>query len=295
METVLIVLNYNDYVTTEKILQNVRDINTINKIIVVDNFSTDKSFEELSKYKNKKIDVIKTERNGGYAYGNNYGISYAIKQYSPDYVFIANPDIELNDRIIQEILNFYKEKEENNEKVGIVTGKMLTTSDINIHSAWKLPGYADCIWENLLVLRKILHICGGVYDDTYFDREFSEVDVINGSFFAIHKKTFLDIGMFDEGTFLYGEENILAYKLKEKGYKNYVLNRYQYLHHHSISISKSIKSVGKRLDLAYNSRVLYLDKYLGVGKIKKIFHTITYRIGKMNYLLLKGVLGALKK
>lgn len=294
METALIVLNYNDYVTTQKLLENVKGINRINKIIVVDNFSTDQSFNELQKYKSDKIDVIKTEKNGGYAYGNNYGIQYAVKHYSPEYLFIANPDIELNNQIIQGILDFYRRKKENNEKTGIVTGKMITTSDINIQSAWRLPEYADCIWENLLVLRKILHIRGNAYAENYFDREISNVDVINGSFFSIQSKTFFDVGMLDEETFLYGEENILAFKLKAKGYKNYVLNRYEYLHHHSVSISKSIKSVGKKLDLAYESRVLYLEKYLKIGRVKKFFHKITYKIGKMNYLLLKNILKIFK-
>lgn len=293
MKTVLIVLNYNDYETTEKLLENVNGIQKIDKIVVVDNYSTDNSFEILKKHENNKIDVIRTEKNGGYAYGNNFGTRYSIQKYSPEYIFISNPDVELNEKLIEAILHFFKKKEKDN--VGIVTGKMVTTSDIKIHPAWKLPTYWNCIWENLMILRKLLHINGGYYKEKYFDRKVSRVDVISGAFFAVKTETILDIGLFDEDTFLYGEENILAFKLRAKGYKNYVLNKYEYLHHHSVSISKSIRSTGKKLDLAYESRCLYLDKYLQVGKIGRIFHKVTYKVGKFNYLLIKSLVQAWRK
>lgn len=287
MESVLIVLNYNDAVTTKKLIYNAENIKKLDKIVVVDNNSSDNSLEELEKLKDEKTDVIKTDKNGGYAYGNNYGVTYAIRKYSPKYIFIANPDIELGEPVIDGILKFFETQAGKNKKTGVVSGKMVTTTEAKIHPAWKLPTYGDCLWENLMVLRKLLRVKSSYYDQSYFMGKESKVDVVSGAFFAIETKTFVDMGMFDESTFLYGEENILAYKLKKEGYDNYILNQYEFLHHHSVSISKSIKSTGKKLDLAYESRCLYLDKYLKVGRIKKIIHAVTYKVGKINYLLAK--------
>ena len=290
MEAVLIVLNYNDFETTEKLLKNVKRVNTFGKVIVVDNFSTDNSYEKLKKYRNEKTDVIRTERNGGYAYGNNYGIKYAVKNYNPQIIFISNPDVEISENTVNEVLYFFKKNEKKKNKIGIVTGKMVTTSNANIHPAWRLPTYTNCIWENLIILRKLLHIDGGYYKAEHFNKSVSRVDVVSGAFFAVKTDVILEAGMFDENTFLYGEENILAFKLKEKGYESYILNQYEFLHHHSVSISKSINSMGQKLDLAYESRCLYLEKYLKIQGLKKFFHKITYKIGKFNYLMIKRVM-----
>ena len=294
MESVLIVLNYNDAITTKKLINNAENIKKIDKIVVVDNNSSDNSLEELEKLKGEKTDVIKAEKNGGYAYGNNYGVTYARRNYSPKYNFIANPYIELGESVIEGILKFFETQALENKKIGVVSGKMVTTTGAKIHPAWKLPTYGDCLWENLMVLRKLLRVKSAYYNQDYFMGKESKVDVVSGAFFAIETKTFVDMGMLDESTFLYGEENILAYKLKKEGYDNYILNQYEFLHHHSVSISKNIKSTGKKLDLAYESRCIYLDKYLKAGKIKKIIHAVTYKVGKINYLLAKRLTAGTK-
>lgn len=100
IENVLVVLNYNDYNTIEKFLNNAIHIESIDKLIVVDNCSTDNSFEKLCAFESEKTDVIKTEKNGGYAYGNNFGVKYAMDKYSPKYVFISNPDVEFDTEVI---------------------------------------------------------------------------------------------------------------------------------------------------------------------------------------------------
>ena len=205
-------------------------------------------------------------------------------------MFISNPDVEFDTEVINAILTFFESQEQKNIKTGVVTGNMVTTTQAKICPAWKLPAYSDCLWENLIILRKLLGIKGVYYDRNYFQQNESRVDVVSGAFFAVKAEAFLEVGMFDEGTFLYGEENILAFKLKSKGYISYVLNNHNFLHHHSVSISKSIKSTGRKLDLAYESRCLYLDKYLKGGKIKKIVHAVTYKVGKINYLLVSKLL-----
>jgi GT2 family glycosyltransferase len=289
VESVLIVLNYNDYKTTEVFLKNCSNIRAIDKIIVVDNFSTDNSFEVLEKYKNDKTDVVRTNSNKGYASGNNFGADYAIKKYNPKYIFIANPDVELTETVIVATKEFYENKVREGSRVGCVSCKMITTSNSNIPTAWKLPKYADCIWDNLIILSKLLRVKKYYYSEKHFSGKYSKVDVVHGSFFLISAETFRDVNYFDSDTFLYGEENILAYKLKQKEYINYILNEYEYYHHHSVSISKSIKSVRKKFDISFESRTLYLDKYLKIGKTKKIIHTITYKIGKFNYLLVSNL------
>lgn len=287
MDMILIVLNYNDFGTTEEFLKRTRNFKIIDKIIIVDNCSTDDSFEKLSTYADENIDVIKTDENKGYANGNNYGIRYAVEKYNPKYFIISNPDVILNKEALRAIRDFY---ESHDEHVGIVSCKMVCNSGVRTRSAWKIPDFIDCILENLFVVRKVLNLRRTTYGEEYFNTKYSEVEVVPGSFFVIKSKVMEEIKLFDEDTFLYGEENILAYKLRNKGYTNYILNEYSYIHNHSISISKSIKSLGKKLDMAYEGRCIYLNKYLKINRIMSVINAITYRVGKFNYLVFSKIM-----
>ena len=65
MNLALIVLNYNDYETTIKYINSIKDYRTINYIIVVDNYSTNNSYNILKEYESDKIKAIRTEKKGG--------------------------------------------------------------------------------------------------------------------------------------------------------------------------------------------------------------------------------------
>ena len=78
----IILLNYN---TTNDVIECLKSLDEINypnyEIIVVDNCSRK---EEISKLNNyvvlmNKITLIESDKNGGFAYGNNIGINYAMK------------------------------------------------------------------------------------------------------------------------------------------------------------------------------------------------------------------------
>ena len=77
MKVALIVLEYNDAEETVKYVKKVSEYETINKIVVVDNHSTDvNTMEILKEIESEKVAVMQTEKNGGYSYGNNFGMKY---------------------------------------------------------------------------------------------------------------------------------------------------------------------------------------------------------------------------
>ena len=71
---VIIVLNYNDFDNTFHYINRIRNYAKLDYILIVDNCSTDESFERLQKLKDDKVNVIRTDRNEGYASGNNFGV-----------------------------------------------------------------------------------------------------------------------------------------------------------------------------------------------------------------------------
>lgn len=62
MKNFLIVLNYNDAETTLEFVEMAKMCNAIDKIVVVDNCSTDYSLSKLTCLKSDKIDVIQTDK-----------------------------------------------------------------------------------------------------------------------------------------------------------------------------------------------------------------------------------------
>ena len=95
------------------------------------------------------------------------------------------------------------------------------------------------------------------------------VDIVQGCFFMAKKKAFAEVGWFDEGTFLYEEEAILAKKMKYRGYKLGILVD-EYIHHNHHEKDKSlIKKQNKLFDMKcfYNSRKYYIKNYSDKSKI----------------------------
>lgn len=280
----LIVLNYNDYETTQKFVLSIKKYTCFEHIVIVDNCSTDDSYTQLKKIEKDHIVLIQTEKNRGYASGNNFGIQYAIKNYAPSYVIVSNPDVKFSEKMVEQLV----ENASKLERLGAITCIMKCTSNIHLPVAWHIPTYKDCLMENLLILKRLLHY-DIEYPADYYDSPIVQVDAIPGSFVLLDVKAFKEVGGFDEGTFLYYEENILGYRFKERGFKSYLLTTQTYIHAHSVSINKNISSVARRLWLSYNSRRYYCKKYLGIGKIKEFLLNVTFAIGLIDYQLTYSV------
>ncbi len=262
----LIVLNYNDYKTTSKFLEKIKDYKTIDHIVVVDNNSSDDSYELLLKYKSDKIHVIKSEKNGGYSYGNNYGIKYAMKEFNTEYIIISNPDVFFEEKVVDDMKKMYDKE----ERVAIVAPTMLINGELK-WTSWKLPKFKD----DLISLSDMLKRWLGdktLYPKEHFNGEYSFVDVLPGSLFMIPANVMKKIGFFDEDVFLYCEEKMLSKRLLDRGYKNIILNNITYDHQHSVSIGKNINNSIKIYKLMADSTYIYNVKYNNIGFLKKAIY-----------------------
>lgn len=92
----MIILNYNDSYTTLSLVDEVRDYECLDSVVVVDNHSSDDSWKRLQTLNGSgKVHALRLEQNGGYGMGNQEGINYAVSCLEADYVIIANPDIHV--------------------------------------------------------------------------------------------------------------------------------------------------------------------------------------------------------
>jgi len=238
MKNAMIIVNYNDWKTTMRLIENVKNYKIIDKIIVVDNKSTDDSFDKLNKLNIKKLIVLESNVNKGYSYGLNIGCKYAIELYKDCNLIISNSDIIIDSELdLKELINTLS-----NSNV-IVAPNII--EDNKLSRGWHIPTPMDDIKQNLIFggskyLDKKLR-----YTDSYYSKHLSKVDTVSGCFFLITSKHLKDINYFDENVFLYYEENIFGIKTK-KLYKNIVINNdVDVVHDHAKTIDKNLKRINK--------------------------------------------------
>lgn len=259
MNLAVVILNYNDSENTIRYVNEIKNYKCINRIVVIDNKSPDNSFDKLKKLASKNIDVIISENNKGYAYGNNYAIRYLNEKYGKyKYIVISNPDVHVEEDAYNKCINFL----EKNKEVAIVAPRMFDINN-NPHqlSGWKLRSLKGDIMDSSPALTTIFqkpHI--ERYSEDYLSQSIAYVDCIAGSFFAIRHSAFEEVGYFDEKTFLYFEEDILGNKLNKLGYKNVVLNTCKFNHFESVTIDKNMNQMRKFKNLQ-KSKIYYHKTY----------------------------------
>ena len=80
---------------------------------------------------------------------------------------------------------------------------------------------------------------------------------------------FTDCGGYDENVFLYQEESVLGWKMKQAGYRTVLLLKCHYLHEHSVSIGKTYKSQLARQQLRHDSTMYYFRHYLHINRFQE--------------------------
>ena len=271
MKTGIIILNYNDYENALKIIDMIKDYKCLKKIIIVDNASTDDSFNHLKPLENNKIIIIKNKKNLGYAYGNNLGLKY-LYEHGFDYAIISNPDIIVEESVMEELISRMK-----NSKVSFLGPKILEHG--NIIKGWKTPSY---LYELLSTMNYFHKYAKKLitYKDSYYKDGLNEVDVIHGCFFIGRLKDFKKINYFDTNTFLYYEENILSYKAKKNNLGIYVDTSISVIHNLSLSVDKSLNKL-KKYKILKDSMFYYETRYRKINIFKYILLRIVYYISYM--------------
>ena len=275
MKVAVIIVNYNDVDDTEKYVNTITKYDVINRIVVVDNKSTTiGAFENLQKLESEKVKVIQAEKNGGYNYGNNFGIRYLQslnEEY--DYYIISNPDISVTEEAIKHCL----EVAEKDNKIGIIAPRMFNKENNPIRRcAWKMRTFGLDVVHSTRVLEVIFYkiLRNGEYSDKEYEQEILEVEAISGAFFVIRKEALNAIGLFDENVFLFYEEDILAKQIAEKKYKVISLNSEKFIHFESQTIGKTFNYYKKMRQL-FISKMYYHKNYNKINLLQiAVFHIL---------------------
>jgi len=250
MDISIIIINYNTYELTCKCLESLYQYNDgfSYEIILVDNASIECD-ANLFKEKFPEINLIISERNLGFAGGNNLGI----QQANGNFILLLNSDTELIENSILMCLN----KVNGDKKIGVLSTKLIFPDGKHQPAAQRFPSIKYKLIE-LFRIQKLLskNKAGKLLLGAFFDHnENAEADWVWGAFFLFRKEilSLLPNQKLDDIYFMYWEDVQWCMDIKKLGYKIYYFAETKIIH-------KMGGSAGKKNELMEKNGNLFFQK-----------------------------------
>lgn len=241
------------------------------EIIIVDNASPNPEWKNLiSEFPD--VNFIELEKNYGFSKANNIGAELAKGKY----IYILNPDTEIEGNYFGEILDFA-----DNQKYFGALGLRMHDKNGNFlpESKRSVPDFANS-FKKLFTENK-RNSRNNYYRNDIAEHDVAEVEVMTGANLLIKNLIYKEIGGFDETYFMYGEDIDICYTLLQHGYKNFYYGKYSILHY------KGESTVYDEIYLKrfFGAMKIFLNKYY--RKQKPIQYFLMHIGLKIKYLLEK--------
>lgn len=212
-------------------------------VVVVDNGSTDGSQVMLAdKYPNVKI--IQNHSNVGLGKASNQGIEGT----SGRHVLLLNNDTIVNGASFDAMVDFLDQ----NPKTGAVGGKLLNP-DGSIQACYN---YFSTLREEFFIATRIGELIRPGYPSIMHGDEVCSVDWLSSACLMVRRAAFDEIGLLDEGYFIYGDEADLQYRLKKAGWDVYFLPHATTIHYGGRSMTR-----WPRRKMVYRGKMLFYHKH----------------------------------
>ncbi len=274
MDLSIIVLNYHTKNLAKELLKNLTQELSLPfeyEIIVVDNDSHD-GIEDIIKEKfplghspsgEARVKFVQSEKNGGFAYGNNLGIKVA----SGEYVMIMNPDLAILSDAIEVMYRYMKDHPE----VGL-GGPRLINADKSVQYSctrfpdWRLPFYRRTSLANTKAGQKWL--------DEYLMKDLdhyknSYVPTLFGACLIFKREALAKVGLLDERYFMYMEDLDWSRRFWENGYKVAYIGQAEIIHlHRRQSAAESLPKT--MMSKTARHHIISFVKYLLKFKAKEL-------------------------
>lgn len=222
------------------------------EVVIVDNNSSDGSFDELTGLFGGKANtkILRSNANLGFAGANNL----AYKNSTGEYILLLNPDTEIKHQALQRMVDLMDSGE--SKDIGII-GPKLTNPDGSIQSS--VRKFPD-IWSSMLIFSSLHRFWPPKkYLMTTFDyNKASEVDQVMGAALLTRRSVIERIEFLDEKFWLWYEEVDFCKRVKSAGYKVMYYPEALVMHHGGESFSQL--DVLRRKKILAKSLVYYFEK-----------------------------------
>jgi len=208
----IIIVNYNSFSLLHNCLESIihHSQGFEYEIIVVDNNSSDGDVETIINHF-KNVILIKNETNEGFAKANNKGAKIAKGKY----LLLLNNDTIFIENTIKKVLNF-AESLNNELLIGCQLLNIDGTTQTSVHP---FPTVWNIIGANLF-LYKIFPNSSHVNKNYLMEKTIKEqtnkieVEALFGAFLFLLKKSFIELGGFDDNFHFYHEDTDFCFRFK---------------------------------------------------------------------------------
>jgi len=217
-------------------------------VIVVDNGSTDGS-QDMLREKYPQVAIIQNESNVGLGKASNQGIEATKGRY----ILLLNNDTIVNGASFDAMVDFL----EKNPKAGGVGGKLMNP-DGTIQAGYN---YFSSLHEELLVATRLGEFIRVGYPAIMDANEIKSVDWMGSACLMVRRSALDEVGLLDEGYFIYGDEADLQFRLKKAGWEIYFLPNATTIHYGGRSMNR-----WSRRKMVYRGKLLFYQKHYGFLK-----------------------------
>jgi hypothetical protein len=198
------------------------------RVIVVDNASGDavviaRAIEENSW--SSWVTLVKAQRNGGFAYGNNLAFQRAYEVGPPDYVYLLNPDTMLREGAIGALARFL----EAHPEVGIAGSRFENHDGTDWSIAFRFPSIVSEL-EGGLQLGLATRILQRWVVAVPMSNVAQPIDWLPGASMMVRRAVIDSIGGLDENYFLYFEETDFCLRAKRAGFSTWYVPESRVMH-----------------------------------------------------------------
>ncbi|MEW6750944.1 MAG: glycosyltransferase [Candidatus Latescibacterota bacterium] len=226
MDLSVVLLSYNTRDFTEGALRSVLDAarGLAVEVFVVDNASRDGS-PELVAAKFPQVKLLRSERNLGFAGGNNL----ALRQVCGRYVMLLNTDTILRPDTLRRLVEFL----DGHPEAGAAGCRILNPDgslQLDSRRGFPTPLTALCKMTGLGRLFPRSPRLARYYMTYLNPDQVSEVEVLSGSCMVVRRQAMEQVGLLDEDYFMYGEDIDWCYRLHQAGWRIYYVPTTEIIH-----------------------------------------------------------------
>ena len=252
----VIIVNWNSNELLKECIESITNYSDsmVDKVVVVDNYSTDNSLSNLSKIENLTINlqIIHNQENLGFGKACNQGAMLCDSKY----LLFLNPDTKLYENTLKESVEFMEKPA--NYEVGVCGIQLIDERKEIQRSCTRFPSPISMIVYSL-GLNRLPFLVNRSYQMLEWDHKKSQkVDHVIGAFYFIRNNIFRQVRGFDEDYFVYLEDLDLSLRINKLGYKIFY-NANIKAYHKGGGTSERVKA--KRLFYSLESRIKYSKKH----------------------------------
>lgn len=265
----IITINYNQIPVTCALLDSLRLVTYPDvEVIVVDNGSPEDATPVITE-RYPEVKFIRSEKNLGFAGGNNLGIEASTGKY----LMFLNNDTEVDPEFLDPLVDLF----ENNPKAGAASSKLIYFNSGNTIQ------YAGSTNLNPFTGRN--KRIGFMEKDKGQHDALRQTDLAHGAAMMVPRHVIEKAGLMPEFFFLYYEEIDWCERIKKAGYNIFVVGQSKVYHKESMSVGK--KSTLKTYYMTRNRMLFMRRNTTGVTKVLWMIFFVLFTLPKnfLSYLV----------